>query len=64
MIRVAAVAIVAVATTALAAQDKSTLGTRVSVAGNDVAVTWDKNHPWDAQLSRSGAELVDASNPS
>ena len=58
MIRVAAVAIVAVATTALAAQDKSTLGTRVSVAGNDVAVTWDKNHPWDAQLSRSGAELV------
>jgi hypothetical protein len=43
--------------TAVMAQDRDTLFTRVTAEGNTVALKWDKDHPWDKQLASSGAEL-------
>jgi hypothetical protein len=53
-----AAAVAALATlTAVVAQDRDTLFTRVTAEGNTVALKWDKDHPWDKQLASSGAEL-------
>jgi len=40
------------------AQDKDTLWTKVSASGRVVSLTWNKNHPWDAELAGRGAELI------
>jgi len=40
------------------AQDKDTLWTLVTARGSNIAVTWDKRHPWDQQLSTQSADLV------
>ena len=53
-----AAALAAFATlTAVAAQDRDTLFTRITAEGNTVTLKWDKDHPWDKQLATSGAEL-------
>lgn len=40
------------------AQDKDTLWTKVTAEGNTVSVVWDKHHPWDAEISARGLQLV------
>jgi len=57
--RVAGALAVALAmSAAVLAQDKDTLWTSVTAEGTTIALTWDKNHPWDAILATNGAELV------
>ncbi len=41
-----------------AAQGKDTVWTTVSTDAAGVSVAWHKNHPWNADLSRAGAQLV------
>ena len=43
---------------ALSAQNKETVWTKVSADGSTITLSWDKNHPWSADLSRGGATLV------
>jgi hypothetical protein len=42
----------------VAAQDRDTLWTRISAAGPILSLKWDKNHPWDADLTARGAMLI------
>ena len=41
----------------LRAQDKDTLDTKVVAAGNTITLSWDKKHPWDADLIAHGVSL-------
>jgi hypothetical protein len=41
----------------LLAQDKDTLDTKVVAEGNTITLSWDKKHPWDADLIAHGVSL-------
>jgi len=43
---------------AVLAQDRETLWTKATAEGRVISLAWDKEHPWDAVLTASGAELV------
>ena len=42
----------------LVAQNKSTVWTKVTAEGNVVSLVWDKDHPWDRELSAGGVQLL------
>jgi hypothetical protein len=45
-------------TSGAAARDRDTLWTKVTAAGETITLSWDKNHPWDADLKATGAQLI------
>jgi hypothetical protein len=40
------------------AQDRDTLWTKIIAEERVVSLSWDKDHPWDAQLTKAGATLM------
>jgi hypothetical protein len=42
----------------LSAQDKDTMWTKVAAEGSVITLSWDKNHPWNAELAAGGVALM------
>jgi hypothetical protein len=55
--RVLALSLAALLSSALAAQNRETLETKVVVTDKAITFKWSKKHPWDAELVAHGASL-------
>ncbi len=53
-----AVTLGAVGSPSATAQDRDTLWTKATAEGRVISLAWDKQHPWDTELTARGAELV------